>query len=80
MNRTKTGVTVDTADEYIANEYEGEDSEYDIYDDIKNNAFALKIDEDGSIGYKYGILDCEAENHYSVVEEHSKPNMVVDGK
>ena len=80
MNRTKTGVTVQTADDYIANVYEGDDAKYNIYDDIKNNAFALKINDDGSIGYKYGILDCEAENHYSVVEEYSKPNMVPDKK
>lgn len=80
MNRTETGVTVQTADEYIKYEYDGDEMVYDIYDDIKNNAFALKINEDGSIGYKYGILDCEAENHYSVVEEYSKPNMVLDKK
>ena len=71
MNRTKTGVTVETADWYLENVYEGDDAEYDIYDDIKNNAFALKMNEDGSVGYKYGILDCDAEHHYSVVEEYS---------
>ena len=76
MNRTKTGVTVD---DYL-NNYGDEETEYDIYDDIKNNAFALKIKEDGSIGYKYGILDCDAENHYSIVEEYSKPGIVKDKK
>lgn len=80
MNRTKTGVTVETADWYLENVYEGDDAKYDIYNDIKNNAFGLKINEDGSIGYKYGILDCDAENHYSVVEEYSKPNMIPDKK
>ena len=74
MNRTCTGYTTDTIHEYN----EAHEKPYDIYKDIKNNAFGLRITKDGAIGYRYGILDCEtsAANHYSVVEEYSKDGIV----
>ena len=74
MNRTCTGWTVNTIDKYN----EAHEKPYDIYKDIKNNAFGLRITKDGAIGYRYGVLDCEtsAANHYSVVEEYSKSGMV----
>ena len=70
MDRTSSGYTVDTIDEYNKlNEYP-----YDIYDDIIGNVFALRIKEDGSIGYRYGVFDCVEK--YKLLEEYSKPNMV----
>lgn len=74
MNRTCTGWTVNTINKYN----EAHEKPYDIYKDIKNNAFGLRITKDGAIGYRYGILDCDssAASHYSVVEEYSKPGMV----
>ena len=74
MNRTCTGYTTSTIQKYN----EAHEKPYDIYKDIKNNAFGLRITKDGAIGYRYGILDCEtsAANHYSMVEEYSKSGMV----
>jgi len=74
MNRTCTGYTTCTIDKYN----EANEKPYDIYKDLKNNAFGLRITKDGAIGYRYGILDCDASatNHYSVVEEYSKSGMV----
>jgi hypothetical protein len=74
MNRTCTGYTTSTIQKYN----EAHEKPYDIYKDIKNNAFGLRITKDGAIGYRYGILDCEtsAANHYSMVEEYSKPGMI----
>ena len=72
MDRTPTGYTVDTIDSYnAANEYD-----YNIYKDIRNNVFALRVTKDGAIGYRYGILNCDAENKYEVIEEYSKPNLI----
>lgn len=74
MNRTKTGYTVN--DIY---KYQEENSiPYNIYKDIKNNVFALRITDNGAIGYRYGILDCNADNeqHYTVEEEYSKDNII----
>jgi len=74
MNRTETGYTVDTIDQY--NEEHGYD--YNLYKDIKNNVFSLRVTKNGAIGYRYGILNCddEFENHYELVEEYSKDGMV----
>ena len=74
MNKTCTGYTTCTIQQYN----EAHEKPYDIYKDIKNNAFGLRITKDGAIGYRYGILDCEASaaNHYSMVEEYSKSGMV----
>lgn len=75
MNRTCTGWTTHTIQKY----YEANEKPYDIYKDIKGNAFGLRITGSGAIGYKYGILDCSeegGEHHYSVVEEYSKDGMV----
>ena len=74
MNRTCTGYTVDNIYKY----QEENSIPYNIYKDIKNNAFCLRITDDGAIGYRYSVLDCEAENeqHYAVREEYSKPGIV----
>ena len=89
FNRTCTGKTVNSVydDRYIMTKtkdgktvYKEDVSKtkvFDIFNDIKDNAFGLRIAEDGSIGYKFGALDCdEPEHHYSVKEEYSKPGIV----
>lgn len=74
MNRTETGYTTDTIDQYNK-EFE---YDYNIYKDIRNNVFSLRITENGAIGYRYGILNCDddVENHYELIEEYSKDGMV----
>ena len=74
MNRTCTGWTAYNIDQYLA----ANEKPYDIYKDIKNNAFGLRITPSGAIGYRYGVLDCDtsAASHYSMIEEYSKPGMV----
>lgn len=80
FNRTNTGLTTDKIEEYYSSdEYKNlYEKEYNIYKDIRNNVFALKINEDGSIGYKYGVLNCDDDNvnHYEVKEEYSKPGII----
>lgn len=74
MNHTQTGYTIDTIDKYLA-KYE---NTYNVINDIVNNAFALKINDDNSIGYKYLIKDCNDEKKYNIIEEKSKPNIILD--
>ena len=50
--------------------------DYDILNDLIENAFALQVKENGSVGYKYLIKDCEKEEEYSVVEEFSYPDKI----
>lgn len=71
MNNTKDGYTVDNIDSYTSEEENNKPS----FKDITNNAFALKINDDGSIGYRYLVSgDCDTE--YRIIEEHSKPNII----
>ena len=71
MDRTCSGYTVETIDEYYKNK-----KLFNITADTTNNAFALKYNEDGSIGYRYFIHDCSSESRYSVLEESSLPGIV----
>ena len=72
MDRTPTGYTVDTIQSYN----EKHQYDYNIYKDIRNNVFALRVREDGAIGYRYGIFDCDSEDYYKIIEEYSKPGLV----
>lgn len=72
MNRTKTGYTTETIHEYN----EENSYEFDIYKDIRDNAFALKVNDDGSLSYRYGVTDCDSETKYSVESETTKPNLI----
>jgi plasmid maintenance system killer protein len=42
---------------------------YDIVNDLTSNAFALRINENYGISYRYLIRDCDAENGFSIEEE-----------
>jgi hypothetical protein len=79
MNRGKSGYTVNTIDRYFDN-ITGQSKDYSIMTDIKDNAFALKVNEDGSIGYRYLIKDCDAESGYSVKSENTFPGMIENDK
>lgn len=85
MNRTETGFTVDTVDylndniDILDGKTEEEIAELNVYNilkDVKNNVFALRVKPDGSIGYRYGVLDCDSDSHYSVIEEYSTEGIV----
>lgn len=73
MDRTDTGYTTDTINQYeedITNK-----KEYNIDRDLYQNAFALKINQDGSIGYKYYENGCESTSE-NIVKERSYPNII----
>lgn len=66
LNRTNTGYTKDNIHELIENYSYA----YDVLKDIENNALAFKLNEDGSISYRYLSTGCE------IIEETSKPNII----
>ena len=72
MNRTSSGYTTKNIFKYNENNSKA----YDIYKDLRENCFALKVNEDGSIGYRYGITDCNEDSKFKVIEEYSKPNII----
>lgn len=76
FNQTATGYTVNTIQKYL----EEHTKKYDVYKDVRNNALGFKINDDGSISYRYLILDCNNDDHISMIEETSKPGLIEKDK
>lgn len=72
LNQTKTGFTKDNIHQLIE-EYT---YAYDVFKDITDNAFALKLNDDGSISYRYLVSDCDNEYGYSIKEETTKTKLI----
>lgn len=55
--------------------------EYNVLKDLYRNALAFQIKDDGSIGYKYLVADCDSEiENYKIESEFSKQNLITDGE
>lgn len=77
FHRGKGGYDVNTIQDML--DYEGK--RYDILEDLYNNAIAFQIKDDGSIGYKYLVRDCDSEDaKYKIESEFSNTNVVTDGE
>lgn len=88
FNQTCTGYTVSTIDKY----YEENEDIYDVYSDVYKNAFGLKVNDDGSISYRYAIKNCGSGTTYfdypgkivndkiKMIEETSAPGLIKDGE
>jgi len=79
MNHSCSGYTVHTIDQLES----GTTDTYDtntFYRDIYNNALAFLVNDDGSVGYRYLVKDCEAENGYTVLSGNSYPGLVREGE
>lgn len=71
FNHTCNGYTTETIDKLI----EENNKKYNILDDLYNNAIGFQITDDGKIGYKFLIKDCET-NYYKIESEFSFPNNI----
>jgi len=76
FNRTCGGYTTDTIGSLI----DEESRKYDILNDLYRNAIAFQIDDDGRIGYKYFVKDCDTDNGYKIESEWSSIGVVKDDK
>jgi len=74
MNRAEGGYTAKTAGE-IGSAYSEKD--YDILADLFRNALAFKVNDDGSVGYRFMVKDCDSDTGYAIKEEWSFPGMVM---
>jgi hypothetical protein len=72
LNQTSSGHTTKTIGEY----HEANLKKYNIYKDIINNSFAVKVNKDGSLEYRYAVKDCDGENGFKIEKEISKPNLI----
>lgn len=76
MNRTKTGYTVHDIDELR----EKEANYYNPYKDIYNNAMAFRITDEGAIGYRVLVVNCDKEGRdkTDVIEGYSFDGIIPD--
>lgn len=75
FNRTPSGYTIRTIDDLI----EVENKKYDILSDLYRNALGFQIKDNGSIGFKYLVKDCDSEeNYYKIEELFSKEGAIKD--
>lgn len=72
MHRGKGGYTARTIKEL----QQETGADYDILADLYRNALAFQVKEDGSVGYKFMVKDCESETGYKIEQEWSYPDMV----
>lgn len=72
MNRAKGGYTAKSIKDIMAEE----SYNYNILADLYRNALAFQVRDDGSVGYKFMVKDCESETGYSIEQEWSYPGMV----
>lgn len=77
LNNTKSGYTTETIEKYYE---ENKETIYDFSKDIINNAIAFKVNEDGSISYRYAVLDCNLEDKIGIIEEKTLPNLIKNGE
>lgn len=70
LNQTKTGYTKDN----ISKLNDEHAYAYNIFKDIENNAFGLKINNDGSLTYRF------LTNKSELIEETSKPNLITENE
>lgn len=55
--------------------------EYNVLQDLYRNAFALQIRDDGTIGYKYLIKDCDSEEeNYKIESEFTSNSIILNNK
>lgn len=77
FNRTPDGMTVNNIEELI----EADNKRYSVLNDLYRNAIAFQIKDDGSIGYKYMVRDCESEEEkYKIDERFSAPGIIENDK
>lgn len=73
FNHTKNGYTIKNIDEL---KYK-KSKQYSILDDILYNALAFQITDNGNVGYKYMVRDCDkTEKAYKIEREFSKNDII----
>lgn len=75
FNRGCDGYTIDTIDKL----YDDNIKEYNIHNDLYNNAIAFQVNEVGQIGYKYLVKDCES-NNYQIKTQFTKDSIIEKDK
>lgn len=77
FNRTANGYTAKT----IEKEIQKARQKYNVLKDIYRNALAFQITDDGRIGYRFAVKDCDSEEEaYKILSDYSAENIIKDDK
>ena len=71
FNHTKDGYTVKDFDKLKKDN----PIKYDVLSDLYQNAIGFRITDNGEVGYKYMVKDCE-NNTYKILTEYTYPNTI----
>lgn len=64
-----------------ADKFKRTNQKYNVLADLYRNAFALQVKDDGSIGYKYFLQDCDSEEeNYKIQSGFSNPGIIPDNE
>lgn len=75
LNRTCKGYDVNKLKELI----NIKNKQYNVLNDLYRNALAFQIKEDGTIGYKYLVKDCDSEeDKYTILEEFTNNPVILN--
>lgn len=77
MHHGKGGLTTESISKL---ESSATGKKYSLKNDIVGNAFALKYNDDGSIGYRYLISDCDLDEQFKIIEETSFSGLVQEDR
>lgn len=73
FNRTPSGYNTKNIDGII----EDNNKSYNVLKDLYRNALGFQIKDDGSIGFRYLVKDCDSEEEkYKIEELFSNPNVI----
>lgn len=72
FDRTCKGYTTDTINKLVSEE----SKKYGILNDLYRNAIAFQIDDNGRIGYKYLVKNCESDGEYNIESEWTGENVI----
>jgi len=76
FNRADKGCTTENIDSLL----KIESKKYSVNNDIANNALGFRITDDGRIGYRYLIKDCDNEKGLGIIEEYTNSHIIDNDK
>ena len=76
FNQTKEGYNINSINTLLAEK----SKYYNVIDDITGNAIAFRITDEGKLGYRYIVKDCESDEGYSIKEDYSVDGLIKEDR
>lgn len=76
FNQTKEGYNINSINTLLTEK----SKYYNVIDDITSNAIAFRITDEGKLGYRYLVKDCEADEGYSIKEDYSVDGLIKEDR